>query len=264
MSVQPNGQVPRRVALKRRVSSALRSPAPAAAVTWATKGVVRTGGLRIDTNAACVADKTRAALFWGLYESAERRMISRNPPQAELIIDLGASLGVVSAAAARYLPPGGRIICVEANPDLVALAARNVLRNVPGVQVDALHGAIDYGSSTGDVVSFASATQHTASALSDQDGSNGFSAPVIRLRDIAPTGQAYDLLCDVEGAEVGLLLEEGEALAGCQRLYIEAHRTRHDGREYDVEDIHGLVAGHGFQMLDRYGNSSVWARSTGS
>lgn len=249
------------MAMKRQLSLLLHSRLPAQLIAKVTQGSIRTSGLVIDTNAPCVSDKTRASLFWGTYESAEMRLIAASPPTAGVVVDLGASLGVVSAAVARHLDPGSLMVCVEANRELLDSAAKNVAANAPHIRVETVHGAIDYNTPPGGPVEFDLSPHHVASSIrTEHTKAVGFQAPSVRLRDIVPPEAIFALIADVEGAEVGMLLDEAEVLQRCCRLVIEVHAVNVRGHDWTCDQILDLVAGLGFVKIDHYGNSSSWRR----
>ncbi|WP_345457800.1 FkbM family methyltransferase [Nocardioides marinquilinus] len=196
-----------------------------------------------------------------MYESAEIRMVRTHLRSASHLVDLGASLGVVSSAAARLLPPGAEVTCVEANAQIAALTSANLARNAPHVRAGVINGAIDYTRSPGQAVSFVEADEHVGSAI-DADGTRaGFTAPAVRLTDLVQGVKAFSLVMDIEGAEVGLLLAEAQTLQRCQQLVAELHATEHDGRRWEVPDILQLATSLGFTVTASYGNVFVLTRT---
>ena len=246
------------IAMKRRIANLLTSPAVGATVRAATKGLVRSHGLRIDTRSPEIADATRAALLFRTYESAELRLV-RHLKLTRDVVDLGASLGVVSSAAARRMPAGGQITCVEANSGVLALAESNVRANAPHVSVRPVHGAVEYGVDEGDPVSFDRGRLHVGSSKSDQPASNGFSAPALRLRSIAPQGP-YTLIMDIEGAEAAVFHEDSATLERCLQMLVELHETTYRGSVMGPRELLNIAADLGFREIASYGNSFILSR----
>lgn len=255
---------PRLVPLKRAVAGALTSSPVAAGVGRVTGGVVRSRGMRIDTRSDAVAPATRAALLFRTYESAEIRLVRSHLRDTDHLVDLGASLGVVSAAAARLLPDGATVTCVEANPRIAALTGVNVEYNAPQVQVRVVHGAIDYSRPAGEAVPFAAAAQHVASAIDTSGAEAGFTAPAVRLSDLVGPDETFSLVMDIEGAEVGLLQAEAATLARCEQLVAELHATELDGRRWQVPEILASALSLGFEVEASYGNVFVLRRVASS
>lgn len=199
---------------------------------------LRFRGLRIDVRTPAVAPQTVAQIFWGIYESAELRFVERHLRSDLDVVELGASLGVVSSAIARRLQPGRRLVCLEANPDLVDSIRANVGANAPGVRIDVLNGALAYGSdSVGFVTGATNIAGHLGGAADAEAGQRR--VPALGLGELLrrESIERYALVCDIEGAEAALLHEDAAALAGCEQILIELHQTEYRGRRLAVEDL---------------------------
>ena len=83
-------------------------------------------------------------LYWGLYESAEIRFVQRYVGDDVDVVELGSSLGVVSCQIASQLSGDTRLVCVEANEEMLPTLRRNIANNTSLRKVRCVHGAIDY------------------------------------------------------------------------------------------------------------------------
>ena len=138
--IEPVGRF---LALKKVAASVLCSPLTGRLLGLVFGGRIPHRGARIEVPPHG-DPRVIAALFWGTYESAEIRFV-RAHLQGDLdVVELGSSLGGVSSEIARRLQPGRQLVCVEANPDLLGILGRNLQRNAPHVQVQLVHGAINY------------------------------------------------------------------------------------------------------------------------
>jgi FkbM family methyltransferase len=218
-----------------------------------TRRRIRHYGLWFDTRSPIFSPKVRAQMFWGIYEGAETRAIRSTLRGAKTVIELGSSLGVTSAHIAAQLAPNGRLICVEANPTLSRGLRERVAGRAPTAQIDVVHAAIT--TQCGDAA-LVVATQTTGSRLSDGTSATSVvSVPSLTLRElIRETGVTdYDLVSDIEGAEVAFLRQDPGALDGCGRIVIELHDTSADGRAVSVSDLLAAVQSAGFQVISRLG-----------
>src|SRR4051812_45383584 len=59
--------------------------------------------VRVNVPRSVVSDATRASLFWGFHEAQEVRYVERFLPDDLDVVELGASLGVVTSHIARKL-----------------------------------------------------------------------------------------------------------------------------------------------------------------
>lgn len=253
--------------VKRAAASVLCS-APVGRVVGRVLGHrFRSGDCRIATDTRLVGPRTEAALFWGLYESAELRFVRQHLRRDLDVVELGASIGVVSSCIARKLEPGRRLVCVEANPGLLGLLAENLRANAPTRDVSLRHGAIAYDRPPGSDVPLALGETNVASRLAGSQG-----GPSTRIAQVPALtlGQVlrdecygrYTLVSDVEGAEAEILLRDGAALRTCAQILIELHDTQVGGRQLGIADLLGLLTGeHGFVLRDRHGPVCVLERA---
>jgi FkbM family methyltransferase len=205
--------------------------------------------------------RTAAMIFWNLYESAEIRFVKKYWRNDMSTIELGSSVGVVSSYLGRRLSPSKKLICVEGNPELVPVLTDNVERNTQGAKVEIVNMAVHYDAP---VISFEiGSTNLTSRVLS---GSGEKATGVVDVRSISLETLVrmveepfFQIVCDIEGAEVGLILNDGASLAACATLIIETHETRHHGVEYDTESIIELIHSNTpLRLEDRYGPVCVF------
>src|ERR1019366_3942812 len=96
-----------------------------------------------DTRSNDFNPQVRAQMFWGLYESAETRLIRNYLRGSKHLVELGSSLGVTAAHVAAVMAPGGHLTCVEANPRLLpGLRDRTSTKRFADVRVDVVHAAV--------------------------------------------------------------------------------------------------------------------------
>ena len=144
----------------------------------------------------------------------------------EIIIDLGANIGLTSVWLAHQYKPT-RIIAVEPSPDNARLARLNLSRsNVPSELIEAAVGP------------------HDGTALFQGSGDSNIgrvgtagAVPVVSMRTILSRhspGRAVDLMkMDIKGGEQALLTENTEWLDQIRSIVAEFHP--------DVVDYGGLI-----------------------
>ncbi len=170
-------------------------------------------GGRVNISGLDISPSLVAQLWWGLYESAERRFVQEYLKPDVATVELGASLGGISSIVATLLVPGTELICVEANPKLIGNLQRNIKLNGPTLRSEVIHGALGYH---GDEVDFAVPGDHLGGTT--QLMPHAMSADkervkvrTIELGHISPSAP-FQLLCDIEGAEVEFLKLDSGAL----------------------------------------------------
>ena len=232
------------------------------AVSTAFRNRIPFYGTTVDTSAPSVPESTKASLLFRLYESAEVRFVRRYLPSALDVVELGSRIGVMGAQVLRVQEPGRRLTCVEANPDLLQPLRANTKDG--GSRVRIVHGAIHYPEGACETVGFVVGD-------SNVDGRVGSSSagPQVQVRActlsqvVREAGFGdYALVCDIEGAEAGIVVYDEAALASCKLAVFELHETVFEGRTYTVDDLaNQLLERHRFEWVDRYGPVLVVRRA---
>lgn len=218
-------------------------------------------GCWIDTSCRSIKPQLKARLLWGVYEQAETRFVRAHLRPDLDVIELGSSLGVVASHIARKLLAGRRLICVEANAQLIDSLTRNVATNAPHISHTVIHAAIDPIASQRTTVPFRCADDHTASAVEESESGDSAEVPVISLSELVHDLPAYCLVADIEGAEAAIVETEMAALARCQQLIIELHDSNYAGHRVTVDSlVHWLQDVHGFTLRRQCGTVYLFER----
>lgn len=199
--------------------------------------------------------KIIASIFFGFYERGETRFINKYLNPKLDVIELGASLGIVSSHIVHKLEKGARLILVEANPYLQQTINTNVAKhNTNNISYQLLNYAISYGS---DMVSLRITGDNTESHVIKKgpDNTPGVSVEAISLSAILNkvSMNDYAIVCDIEGSELEWLLNENECIKNCRQLLIELHAVDYD-KHYSIDDIKNIIIDkHKFQLVDSHG-----------
>ncbi len=218
-------------------------------------------GCVVETSSPWVVPRIKAKLFLRGYEYVEIQLVEKYLRPDRDVIDLGSSLGVVSAHIGRRLSSGQRLICVEANPALREIIHTNVTRNAPQVQLEIVSGAVAYPIDHRPWVELELGFDNLVShVVEDGAASRHVSVPALALSEILRQHDIdeYTLVSDIEGSEAGLLDLDGAALYGCRQMIIELHHTVRRGRVILMEELlDDLCVQHGFKLIERRGSVVV-------
>jgi len=248
-------------AAKERIANLICHPAVGKALGLGLGDRIPSGPFSIVTSSAAVSPRSKAQIFWGIYESAEIRLIRRHLRGDLDLLEVGSSLGVVSVHAIDRLARDARVVCVEANPDLLPVLRANIESNHPSREVTILNRAIDYVNAPR-TTAFELSENTTGSRLGrfgrpDAGGGRRVEVPASTLRTLVrETGlRDFALISDIEGAEAGFIYADPEELAGCRQILIELHDTEHEGVKIRREDLlQELQSRHGFRVVDGHGS----------
>jgi FkbM family methyltransferase len=161
-------------------------------------------------------------LCLGNYETVERYAVAKHLPRHLPVVELGASIGVVSCLIDRLLVKPAIQIAVEANPRLIPVLEANRVRN--NCQFEVLNAAVAYG---GEAVEFGISESTVSGSLTKTSATTG--TAVVRTASLTEIVSSHriercTLVCDIEGAEGELVRREGDVLQRhVDTLIIEVH-----------------------------------------
>ncbi|MEO6120092.1 MAG: FkbM family methyltransferase, partial [Terriglobales bacterium] len=259
---EPHLQTPAQRAkrmLKGWVGELITSDAVGNTIGLLTGNHFRSRGLRVDTSHPAIKPEIKATLFWDVYESAEIRFVRRYLRKDIDVVELGASLGIMVCQIRDHVDAERKVVCVEASPQLAPVIRRNLELNGFAENTPVITAAIDYSGTK--TVSFWEGGNNLQ-GFKDEKGTTV--VPALTLEQLLADHQIgdYALVCDIEGAEAGIIFQGRKSLDRCQQIVFELHDTVLDGRKIFVDEmIEELVKGHGFRYVDRYGTACVFDRN---
>ena len=170
---------------------------------------------------------TKRRILGGGYETHERLLLKQSLAPGDHVLELGASLGIVSSLILKMVGPGGRLVAVEANSQLAEPFRRQLAANgLTCVLVNALCCPI-WEDNVPDCVaacSFRTSDNTLAGRAvggeSTPGGSNWKTASMI-CDDLAFVPNV--LVCDIEGAESVWLESELRFPETIHKLIVELH-----------------------------------------
>ena len=177
--------------------------------------MVRIDGIRLKSDAE-LPRVVRRGLHLGIYEEAERHLVFRAIKADDIVLEIGAGIGLIGLLAAR-LASDGKVHSFEANPDLEATLRANYALNpiTPNLRMDAV-------TADGRDLIFHKAVDIVSSSIHKTDAPN---------RDQTVSSVAINALCedlqpdvivlDAEGAETEILSSLGQFLPRC--IIVEMH-----------------------------------------
>lgn len=184
------------------------------------RGEARIDGIRLPLAPNVISANMEWTLAKGRYEWGEARMGARMVRPGDTVLELGSGLGFVSSYL-RRTTTAGKIVCVEANPDLVpyieAVHAINGIGNalvMNGVAQIPPHAAH---------VPFYCRGDFWASSLDAETGAyeRAFDVPCLELGELLEAHRPDVLIMDIEGGELPLL--EIERLPHVRAIVLEVH-----------------------------------------
>jgi FkbM family methyltransferase len=197
-------------------------------------------GIQLPVNHPAVSEGIARQIYFGEYEAKEIEIIERRLTDDDIVLEVGAGLGYLSAFCARRLG-AGRVFTYEANPELIPLIqATHARNNVAPVLTNAL---LAKGSGERE---FFLEQDFWASSAHHGGGGSGRAIKVrqVDLNEELGRIQPSFLIVDIEGGEAEFF---GDAdLASVRKICVETHPGVLTDRQ--LSDMFGKLFAQGFAL----------------
>lgn len=213
----------------------------------------RYGFKRFNTAKGYCNNTVKAMIFWGFYESAEMRLIPKYIQQDLPVVELGASLGIVSSVAISSVDNATSYTCIEANPYLIDCINSNLKKFHTGRKnISIENKAIAYTPE--DEVEIMITKNNTQGRISYTTGASTEGVKV-KATTLQPYSTVpYILICDIEGMEIEIIKHDKDSLQNCRQLFIELHKAWYLSDMFEVNELESFITGMGFNLVERDGN----------
>lgn len=195
--------------------------------------------------------RMRAKFLLDTYELPERTLVKKHIPPDACVLEMGASLGVISCVINRRLTNARRHVAVEANQELLPAIETNRAQN--GCHFFIEHCII----STRETAYFRPTSNSDGGQVSDR---GLISLPI---RDFTEIEASYELsfdtvIMDIEGAEIAFITEYEAILPRIRTIIVEFHRGVVGDDK--VEEARDLLCRGGLRFVDKMLNVEVFTR----
>lgn len=207
-----------------------------------------------------INDRSVAQLFFRVYEKQEYRFVNQYLLPNLPVVELGSSIGVISI---QILNKGNRPIhLIEANPFLLDILRQNIEANVKQKGEYFIHNLAIHPSST-EGLFFKKGKSNITGRLTNEATADAIKVPTISLSAFLKREQidGFILVCDIEGAELPLLLEDGDALKNCHQLIIETHRSTYKATTFNAADYSAIIQELGFTEIQKHGRNYIFNKT---
>jgi FkbM family methyltransferase len=206
-------------------------------------------GVKVPIQGSALSPKMRRHLMRGGYERAERKLLASMVREGDRVIELGASLGIVTSLLARKVGATGTVVAVEPNHLLHSHFDRQLAVNgLTAALVPALGCPMWEGTLPEDI-----ARQRftaVANSLSGRAaGASGDDVPWLTLREVAERADIREptaLVIDVEGGEQ-VWCEHAPGFPDSVRTIIVEIHPRIIGETKAGESVQALIS-EGFRI----------------
>lgn len=223
--------------------------------------IVQADGLLFSVDHPSITRGVKGLFLLNRYERPEREALRTCIDPTLPVIELGASIGVISCLTNKRLLDPSRHVVVEANPDLIPLLESNRERN--GCRFTVLHAAVCYSSKEVDFLISDSILASSATRMDSRfTTSRKVKVPTITLKEILDRFgfSRCTLICDIECGEVELVDQEIETIQKhVSSILMEIHNTTLDSQTVDT--LVRTLNDAGFILARRIRKTYIFIRS---
>lgn len=178
---------------------------------------ITNGGVTIDLGPIARTRYARA-LYRDVHEQAEREIVGRHLAPDDVVLELGAGLGLVTILCAKRIG-SERVHTFEANPQLEPLLRDNFKRNGVSPWLQMRLVTLDAGPQEFHVSQrFVVSSRHAAA----DDQAFTTTVPAASLIDVLKSIRPTFLVIDIEGGETDLA-DPRVDLSGVRKICVEVH-----------------------------------------
>lgn len=202
---------------------------------------IRRKGFKFFLEKETTQKKDIASIFWGLYETKEIRFIDQYFKGVSDVVELGSGQGIVSAHLLSRMKEDKMIVLVEADLRLIEVLKKNIKQYQNNNIRTALYNkAVSYYSNE---VALEFTGVYTGTTVKEVTRESKCIVQAITLNEIVSDHQLkdYTLVCDIEGVEIDIIMNDGSCLEKCREIFIEFHDTTYLGTKVTVKDMAELM-----------------------
>ena len=193
----------------------------------------------------------------GRYERQEIRGALRVVREGDVVLEVGAGIGLVGAVIAAKAKPA-QVVSFEANPHLMPVIRS--LYNLNGLnrRISVSNGVLVCTRDGPTTLPFYLRSSYLGSSLSEQGAGRTrerVDVPTVNFSDVLAKFQPAALVMDIEGGEQAFLRDAD--LSGFRAVVMEFHP-----KAYGIAGMHeckALLRNAGFRRIDEVSTKTVWA-----
>ncbi|TCU14711.1 FkbM family methyltransferase [Rhizobium sullae] len=211
-------------------------------------------GIELEIDPAFMSAKMMETIKANRYEAQEARQIGRIIQNDEVVLEIGAGIGFVSALIAKN-PLTKCLVSYEANPVLIPKVTDTLTRNIgPAEGKWEVRNAVLMNGAAPEEVNFYVHEDFWASSLNPIAGARSVERVKVQnfnavLASIRPTL----IVCDIEGGEIELF--RNADLSGVKKVFLEVHQRRIGRR--GMKDLFDYFHARDFHYDQSHSEASV-------
>ena len=215
-------------------------------------------GIKIPIRNSGYSTGTKWAIITRRYEKEELYFVNKYINEGSFVLELGASLGIVTRLISKKIGVRGKVVAVEASPKIYE-SEKTALKSIPNVLY--LNG-LGFPCNGRDLSKYRKIKFHEASSnlggkISKEESSNIHN----KIYDLGTLEEGYSTYClvvDIEGAEIELLENGAFIESRINIIIIELHPGIYGST--NEKKILNKILDNGFKIIDNRKDVFVFSR----
>lgn len=201
-----------------------------------------------------MSEKMISVLRAKTYERAEAKQINRIIQDGEVVLEIGAGIGFISALVAKH-PMVERIVSYEANPLLIDVISETLKRNAEAVlpKWEVRNAVLKNGSVRGEVDFYVHRDFWASSLTPIANPARIEKVPVESFNSLVRELRPTLIICDIEGGELELF--RNSDLTDVRKVYVETHQKKIGRR--GMKELFEIFHARGFHYDQHHSEGSV-------
>jgi FkbM family methyltransferase len=179
------------------------------------------------------------------YRTADKDFLERVLKPGDLVVDVGANIGMISIRSAKLVGQSGRVIAIEPNPIIAPFCKENT-------RLNDLENVTVFQTALGAQEGFTSFNCDRSDDCSRVTESGAVTVPITTLdkvMEIDPKREIDLLKIDVEGYEFEVMGGAVRTLQRTRLIYIEVDAPNYSRYGRRTEEMINLLNSHGFDTF---------------
>ena len=208
-------------------------------------------GFELELPASVLSTEAAHRLLSGGIDGEDQRLLARYARSGDFVLNIGSGCGMSAMGGCAQVGPSGKVVAIEADPEVYGLARRNFARNNMQA-IEAHQGAAVADPATKTVTFYKKRNYFGSNLLNNFSEGRAIEVPAIYPPSLVPdhwNGRRI-LLADIEGYETSLLAVP-QILSAFDLIIVELHFSIYP--KNGVSPLVGMfdaLSAAGFRIVD--------------
>jgi FkbM family methyltransferase len=191
------------------------------------------------------------------YENVEAAAVRKYLSRGISVLELGGSLGIVSKVIREQMGADATHVILEANPNIVSICQKNAVSQIGNGKTEVINAALAYGA---EQVGFRFGHNANVGRVEKETNNELISVRAVSLSSLVsllPPNSPFNLVCDIEGAELDMFVNEHDVFSRLQIGIVEIHPDIFELSGSSAVDFYEILKKRNIKIIEELGNVLV-------